>query len=53
MKVRLVNDDTPYHQLATWVGGIRRYILLKYSRPIRLLIEQSLEERQVPILTAL
>jgi len=49
MKVRLVNDDTPYHQLATWVGGIRRiYPVEIFTSNYDLLIEQSLEERQVP-----
>lgn len=49
VKARLPNDDTPYHQLASWIGGVRRSNPVEAFTPnYDLLLEQALEERRVP-----
>jgi hypothetical protein len=46
---RLPDENTPYHQLASWVGGIRRkYPVELFTPNYDLLMEQALEERRVP-----
>ncbi len=49
VKIKLPNDITPYHQLATWIGGIKRtYPVEVFTPNYDLLMEQALEERRVP-----
>ncbi len=49
MKVRLTQDNTPYHQLATWISGIPRTQSVEiFTCNYDLLTDQALEERQVP-----
>ena len=49
IKQRLPSDATPYHQLATWIAGIRRaYPVEIFTSNYDLLMEQALEERRVP-----
>lgn len=49
VKVMLPTDDTPYHHLATWIGGIQRAHPVEIFTPnYDLLMEQALEERRVP-----
>jgi len=49
MNVNLPNHDTPYHQLAKWIGGIQRSHPVEIFTPnYDLLMEQALEERGVP-----
>lgn len=46
---RLPDENTPYHQLASWIGGIRRNQPIEVFTPnYDLLMEQALEERRVP-----
>lgn len=47
--VELDGSNTPYHQLATWIGGIQRAHPIEIFTPnYDLLIEQSLESNKVP-----
>lgn len=47
--VELPNDRTPYHQLATWAGGIARAHPVEVFTPnYDLLIEQAFEARRIP-----
>lgn len=47
--VRLPDSSTPYHQLATWIGGIQRAHPIEIFTPnYDLLVEQALESRKVP-----
>lgn len=47
--VPLPNSITPYHRLATWIGGIHRAHAIEVFTPnYDLLIEQALEEHKVP-----
>jgi len=49
VKSKLPNDVTPYHQLATWIGGIKRtYPVEVFTPNYDLLLEQAFEERRVP-----
>lgn len=49
VSVPLPDDRTPYHQLATWVGGIPRTHPVEVFTPnYDLLIEQALELHKVP-----
>lgn len=49
VNVRLPTDNTPYHQLATWVGAIKRAHPVEIFTPnYDLLMEQALEKRRVP-----
>lgn len=49
VEVELPRDDTPYHRLATWIGGIQRAHPVDVFTPnYDLLVEQALEERKVP-----
>lgn len=49
MKVQLPSDNTPYHQLATWIVGISRTQPVEvFTCNYDLLMEQALEQRQVP-----
>lgn len=49
VKARLPDDDTPYHQLASWIGGVQRSNPVEAFTPnYDLLMEQALEERRVP-----
>lgn len=49
VQARLPGDDTPYHQLATWIGGVpRAHAVEVFTSNYDLLMEQSLEERRVP-----
>lgn len=49
VKVRLPGDDTPYHHLATWIGGVQRAHPVEIFTPnYDLLVEQALEQRRVP-----
>jgi hypothetical protein len=49
VSVHLPLDDTPYHQLATWVGAIQRTHPVEIFTPnYDLLAEQALEKRRVP-----
>jgi len=46
---RLPGDDTPYHHVATWIGGIQRAHSVELFTPnYDLLMEQALEQRRVP-----
>lgn len=46
---QLPTTDTPYHQLATWVAAIdREFPVELFTSNYDLLLEQSLEERNVP-----
>jgi hypothetical protein len=45
----LPSDDTPYHYLAAWVGGVKRAHPIEIFTPnYDLLIEQGLENQKVP-----
>jgi hypothetical protein len=45
----LPGDDTAYHHLATWIGGIQRTHPVEIFTPnYDLLMEQALEQRHVP-----
>lgn len=47
--VDLPESNTPYHQLATWIGGIRRAHPIEVFTPnYDLLIEQALESHKIP-----
>ena len=47
--VDLPNERTPYHQLATWIGGIYRAHPIEVFTPnYDLLIEQALETHKIP-----
>lgn len=47
--VSLPAKDTPYHQLATWIGGIRRVHPIEIFTPnYDLLVEQALEAHKIP-----
>ena len=47
--VALPDSNTPYHQLATWIGGIQRAHPIEIFTPnYDLLIEQALESHKVP-----
>jgi len=49
VKATLPSDDTPYHHLAMWVGGIQRAHPVEIFTPnYDLLMEQALEQRRVP-----
>ncbi len=49
VEAKLPGDDTPYHQLATWIGGIERAHSVEIFTPnYDLLAEQGLEARRVP-----
>ncbi|MHC1698983.1 MAG: SIR2 family protein [Geobacteraceae bacterium] len=49
VKAKLPKDITPYHQLATWIGGIKRtYPVEVFTPNYDLLMEQAFEERRVP-----
>lgn len=49
VKVRLSEDNTPYHQLATWIRGIPRTQSVEiFTSNYDLLMDQALEEQQVP-----
>lgn len=49
VKSKLPNVITPYHQLATWIGGIKRtYPVEVFTPNYDLLMEQAFEERRVP-----
>ncbi|HTV42291.1 MAG TPA: SIR2 family protein [Candidatus Sulfotelmatobacter sp.] len=49
VKIRLPGDDTPYHHLATWIGGVQRAHPVEIFTPnYDLLTEQALEQRRVP-----
>jgi hypothetical protein len=49
MKERLPSDDTPYHNLASWIGSIpRAYPIEIFTSNYDLLMEQALEECTVP-----
>jgi len=49
VKAKLPGDDTPYHHLATWIGGVQRAHAVEIFTPnYDLLTEQALEERRVP-----
>jgi hypothetical protein len=49
MSVALPSDDTPYHHLAAWVGGIARAHPIEiFTSNYDLLTEQALEKQQVP-----
>lgn len=49
VSTKLPNDITPYHQLATWIGGIKRtYPVEVFTPNYDLLLEQAFEERHVP-----
>ncbi|MBX3442152.1 MAG: SIR2 family protein [Planctomyces sp.] len=49
VRKRLPTQDTPYHRLATWIGGIRRAFPVEvFTSNYDLLMEQALEERRVP-----
>ena len=49
VKQRLPSEVTPYHQLATWIGSIRRaHPVEVFTSNYDLLMEQALEERRVP-----
>ena len=46
---KLPGDDTPYHHVATWIGGIQRAHAVELFTPnYDLLMEQALEQRRVP-----
>lgn len=46
---RLPAEDTPYHQIATWIGAIQRIHPVEiFTSNYDLLMEQALEEREVP-----
>jgi hypothetical protein len=46
---RLPNGTTPYHQLASWMGSVRRSNPVEVFTPnYDLLMEQAFEERKVP-----
>lgn len=46
---KLPGDDTPYHHVATWIGGIQRAHSVEIFTPnYDLLMEQALEQRRVP-----
>lgn len=47
--VMLPESNTPYHQLATWIGGIQRAHPIEVFTPnYDLLVEQALESHKVP-----
>ncbi|WNV04032.1 SIR2 family protein [Candidatus Methylospira mobilis] len=47
--VALPESNTPYHQLATWIGGIQRTHPIEVFTPnYDLLVEQALESHKVP-----
>lgn len=49
VNVNLPGDDTPYHQLASWIGGIQRSHSVEiFTSNYDLLMEQALEARKVP-----
>ncbi len=49
VQARLPDDTTPYHQLASWVGSVRRSNPVELFTPnYDLLMEQAFEERKVP-----
>lgn len=49
VKIKLPNVITPYHQLATWIGGLKRtYPVEVFTPNYDLLMEQAFEERRVP-----
>ncbi len=49
VNVDLPDDNTPYHQLATWIGGIHRNHPVEiFTSNYDLLMEQAFEQRRVP-----
>jgi hypothetical protein len=49
VKVNLPSDNTPYHRLASWIGGIQRAHPIEIFTPnYDLLLDQALEDRRVP-----
>lgn len=49
VEAKLPGDDTPYHHVATWIGGIQRTHSVELFTPnYDLLMEQALEQRRVP-----
>ena len=45
----LPGDDSPYHRLASWIGGIKRSNAVEvFTSNYDLLMEQALEARKVP-----
>jgi hypothetical protein len=49
MSVRLPSDDTPYHHLAAWAGGVTRaHPIEVFTSNYDLLTEEALEKQQVP-----
>ncbi len=49
VSVSLPDENTPYHQLATWIGGIHRsHPVEVFTSNYDLLMEQALEQRKIP-----
>jgi hypothetical protein len=49
VSVQLPSDDTPYHHLAAWIGGVTRAHPIEVFTPnYDLLTEQALEKQRVP-----
>jgi hypothetical protein len=49
VQVSLPSDDTPYHNLAAWVGGVRRSHPVEVFTPnYDLLVEQAFEKQRIP-----
>lgn len=49
MRVSLPSDDTPYHNIAAWIGRIPRTHAIELFTPnYDLLLEQALEQQRVP-----
>lgn len=49
VKKELPNNETPYHQLASWIGGIQRNDSVEIFTPnYDLLIESALESKNIP-----
>ena len=49
VSVSLPSDDTPYHHLAAWIGGVTRAHPIEVFTPnYDLLTEQALEKQRVP-----
>jgi len=49
VSVSLPGDDSPYHHLAAWIGGIpRNYAAEVFTSNYDLLMEQAFETRKVP-----
>jgi hypothetical protein len=49
VQAQLPGDNTPYHQLASWIGGVpRTHAVEVFTSNYDLLMEQALEQRRVP-----